>query len=235
MVVLLGSPAQADEVVTGWTTPPIVTGAALPIWPNVFGTVALPVRARQTSTRWTMLMRASLDQPALIRLTAHARGMTQLQQAAYIQSAVSHALRTGTDSRDCADDGYWAPGSETVVRGLGDCFDVAIAKMEALRLLGFVDNDLYLTTGYFPSKDEPDRRRGTAALLVRIGASFWLFPEGSDAMIEATVQSRQSADFSPYITYGHRMTWVHGRFVKHPSSVAEAEGRGKLTGFRASR
>lgn len=218
-------------MVTRWTMPsPYAAAADQPIGPNVFGTVALPVRARQTSTRWTKLMQASLDQPVLDRVTAQAQGMTPPEQAAYVQSAVSHALRTGADSRDCADDGYWAAASETLMRGFGDCFDVAIAKMEALRSLGFADNDLYLTTGYFHPKNKPDGRRGTAALLVRIGDVFWLLPDGSDAVIEASAEGTQSAEFSPYITYGYRMTWVHGRFVRQPSRGIEAEERAELAG-----
>lgn len=224
------APAQAGEVVTHWTMPLLaVTEAGQPLWPNVFGTVALPVRARQTSTRWTKLMRASLNQPPLLQLASHALGLPQEQQVAYIQSAVNDALRARADSRDCADDGYWAAGSETLVRGLGDCFDVAIAKMEALRSLGFADNDLYLTTGYFRSRNEPGRPRGTAALLVRIGDGFWLLPDGSDPAIKASREDSESSAFSPYITYGHRMTWVHGRFVRPPSAIIEGSD-GKLAG-----
>lgn len=227
MTTMFVTPAQADEVITRWTMPPaFLAEAEQPTWPNVFGTVALPVRARQTSTRWTKLMRASLDQPALLRLTSHAQGLTQQQQAAYVQSAVTHALRSRVDSRDCADDGYWAAGGETLARGLGDCFDVAIAKMEALRILGFADKDLYLTTGYFQSRSEPTRRRGTAALLVRIGDYFWLLPEGTDPVIEASQPAGEFIEFSPYITYGLRMTWVHGRKIERLSSAAsEADGR----------
>lgn len=230
---MFGTPARADDVVTHWTMPPAsLAEAEQPIWPNVFGTVALPVRARQTSTRWTKLMRASLDQPALLRLASHAQGLTQQQQAAYVQSAVTQALRSRADSHDCADDGYWATGGETLTRGLGDCFDIAIAKMEALRSLGFADKDLYLTTGYFHSRSEPGIRRGTAALLVRIADGFWLLPDGTDPVIAASQPVEEIAEFSPYITYGDRMTWVHGRYVGPPSSAGEnAEGGGKLAGL----
>jgi predicted transglutaminase-like cysteine proteinase len=177
-------------------------------------------------------MRASLDQPALLRLTSEVRDLSQQQQAAYVQSAVSHAILSQADSRDCSDDGYWAAGSETLARGLGDCFDVAIAKMEALRILGFADKDLYLTTGYFRSKDEPAGRRGTAALLVRIDDRFWLLPEGTDSVIDASSSAGELAEFSPYITYGYHMTWVHGEFVTRPPAAdSNAESSGKIAGL----
>lgn len=230
VTALSGAPARADEGVSQWIMPPLTLAEAQqPVWPNVFGTVALPVRARQTSTRWTKLMGASLDQPALRRIASYAQGLTQHQQAAYVQSTVNHALRAQADSRDCADDGYWAAGGETLTRGLGDCFDVAIAKMEALRSLGFADKDLYLTTGYFTSRNQRGNRRGTAALLVRIDDGFVLLPEGGQHVIEASRDLDPFAEFTPYITYGHGMTWVHGRLIKRPPSTAdETEGSGRL-------
>lgn len=215
VTVLPGAPALADEAVTHWTAPPIaIPEAERPVTPNVFGTVALPVRARQTGTRWTKLMRASLEQPALSRLAARAQGQSHPQQAAFVQAAVDRALRSRAGSQDCSDDGYWAAASETLTRGVGDCFDVAIAKMEALRRLGFAYQDLYLTTGYFQSRSEPGRRRGTAALLVRTEDGFLLLPDGSDPVIEASHESERFGDFRPYITYGYGMTWVHGRMVR---------------------
>ena len=227
VAALFGIPAQADQVTNHWTMPPVaIPEAARPAWPNIFGTVALPVRARQTSTRWTKLMRASLDQPDLLRLASHALGLSELQQVAYVQSAVSQALLTRTNSHDCADDGYWAAASETLNRGFGDCFDIAIAKMEALRSLGFANNDLYLTTGYLHSSSESGRGRGTAALLVRVGDGFLLLSDASDSVIETNGDLRLPSEFNPYITYGQGMTWVHGRKIERLSSAAsETEGR----------
>lgn len=227
LAVIAGIPARADQVVTQWIMPAVaIPLAERPSAPNVFGTVALPVRARQTGTRWTKLMGASVDQPALHRLADQALGRSQHQQAVYVQSAVERALRSTSDSHDCSDDGYWAAASETLTRGLGDCFDVAIAKMEALRSLGFAHQDLYLTTGYFQSHSEPGRRRGTAALLVRTPEGFLLLPDGSDPVIEASGDG-QFADFQPYITYGYGMTWVHGRIVRQPLSVAADSAGGR--------
>lgn len=226
VVGISSAPALADEVVTHWTMPAIAIPAAeRPMAPNVFGTVALPVRARQTGTRWTKLMGASVDQPALHRLAAQLQGLSQHQQVSYVQSAVDHALRARPDSHDCSDDGYWAAANETLTRGLGDCFDVAIAKMEALRSLGFAHQDLYLTTGYFQSRSEPGRRRATAALLVRTTDGFVLLSDGADPVVPASDEGELFANFHPYITYGYGMTWVHGRIVKQPlPSTASGEG-----------
>lgn len=216
--------AQQGQVITQWQAPAIaLPETQRPIGPNVFGTVALPIRARSTGTRWTKLMNASLEQPALMNMVEGARGLSAQQQAAYVQTAVNHSIRVGIDRHDCSDDGYWAAASETLTRGLGDCFDIAVAKMEALRLLGFESRNLYLTTGLFRQGD--GRSRGSAALLVHYDGEFWLLPDHSDQLLVSSLSipaeqpAEPSSDFTPYFTYGVGVSWVHGTLVKR-SSIA---------------
>lgn len=184
----------------------------------MFGTVAIPIRAKPTSTRWARAMMASLDQPALARLTAGAAALPRQEQAAFVQSAVNRVIGRSPSANDCADDGYWAAASETLARGVGDCIDIALAKMEALRLLGIPQSDLYLTTGYFGAGAltgaQVDRGRESAALLVRLDDTFWLMTEQSDRIIEAGRLADSSVRFAPVVTYGVGVTWVHGRLVQ---------------------
>lgn len=227
VVVAADASAQAvqqGQVITQWQTPAFAMPETLrPIGPNVFGTVALPIRARSTGTRWTKLMNASLEQPALYNMVEGARGLSAQQQAAYVQTAVNHSMRAGIDSHDCSDDGYWAAASETLTRGLGDCFDIAVAKMEALRLLGFESRNLYLTTGYF--RQGEGRGRGSAALMVHYDGEFWLLPDHTDQLlvsglsVPADQPAEPSPGFTPYFTYGVGMSWVHGTLARR-SSIA---------------
>lgn len=182
--------------------------------PGILGTIALPIRAKPTSTRWSKLMMASIDQPALARLTAQAWGLSPEDQAAFVQTAVNHSIRTRPASYDCSDDGYWAPASETLSRGMGDCIDVAITKMEALRFLGFAGADLFLTTGRFRTGSGPESDRETAALLVRIGEQYWLLTERDEPILQAGSDQPEANRFTPVMTYGVGSTWVHGRLVK---------------------
>jgi predicted transglutaminase-like cysteine proteinase len=214
-VMAIGAKAHADEIVTHWTMPQVaVPEADRPFGPSVLGTVALPVRAKPTSTRWSKLMMASLDQPGLISLTAGASELPRQEQAAFVQSAVKHTVRSRPFSFNCSDDGYWAPAGETLARGMGDCFDIAIAKMEALRFLGIPSKDLYLTTGRFRTSFDTGAERESVALLVRIDDHFWLLTEQSEQIIEAGSAPDDTADFTPIVTYGVGLTWVHGRLVK---------------------
>lgn len=214
-VVAIGTQVDAAEVVTHWAMPAIASPEAdRPSGPSIFGTIALPIRPRTISTRWSKLMFASISQPALDRLTTGARGLPPQEQAAFVQSAIKNAVRAAATSYDCSDDGYWAPASETLARGMGDCFDIAIAKMEALRLLGIPTKDLYLTTGHFRTGYDSSKNRGSVALLVRIGEHFFLMTEHSEAIIDAGSAIGNSVQYTPIVTYGVGLTWVHGRLVK---------------------
>ncbi len=205
---------QAAGIVTHWAMPVIPLAVAdRPQQPAIFGTIPLPLNPRPTSTRWAKLMNASLAQPVLQHLAETARSMPQPEQIAYIQATVNRAVRSPATTINCSDDGYWAPANETLARGLGDCFDVAIAKMEALRLLGIPDKDLYLTTGRVHPGYPGAKDRETVALLVRTGDRFSILPEQSDRVVETT-DSAEATGFSPVITYGVGMTWIHGRMVK---------------------
>lgn len=211
-VAFLAAPAAAQT--RHWAIPDVgIPRPDRPDEPAVFDTVPVPVRAKPTSTRWSRIMRASLDQPALRRLAGPARGMMPHEQAAFVQAAVNRAVRNRGSAHNCSDDGYWAPAGETLGRGVGDCIDIAIAKMEALRLLGIPARDLYLTTGYAGSGATVRRGRESAALLVRTGDEFWLLTDGADRVIAARPDHGDPA-FTPIITYGVGKTWVHGKLVR---------------------
>lgn len=209
------SPSFASTVDSWRFLPPFAAPQPeRPSGPAILGTIPIPIKAKPTSTRWSKLMLASINQPALARLTASAWGLPPEEQAAFIQAAVSHSLRTAPSRHDCSDDGYWAPASETLARGMGDCIDVAITKMEALRFLGFAGSDLFLTTGRLRTGEGPEEVRETAALLVRIGDRYWLMPERQEQIVEVGEAPLDGAPFSPVITYGVEKTWVHGRVVQ---------------------
>lgn len=210
----LGTSQAGASAVAAWLSMqnPSSPEAKRPLAPSILGTVAVPIRARSTSTRWSKLMRASINQPALAHIAEGAQGLSLEEQLAFVQSAVNRSIRTAPTTYNCSDDGYWAPASETLARGMGDCIDVAVAKMEALRFLGFPNDDLFLTTGRFRSGTGSDDVRETAALLVRIDERFWIMSERSGQVIAADgAEDDAPAPFTPIFTYGIGGTWVHGR------------------------
>jgi predicted transglutaminase-like cysteine proteinase len=198
------TPARAQENPSDQSEAPITVYGRLPqrpTVPNVFGTVAVPFGTTPVSARWTRIMTAPVNAPALSRFTAAAQSYSPQQKVQFVQAAINRAVRSRTGGGPCGtDDGYWAAATETLARGTGDCIDIAIAKVEALRQLGLASSDLYLVTGrMFTGRLE-------AGLLVRIGSQFWMLDAHSDQIVGAD----RMTSFSPIVTYGVGMTWAHG-------------------------
>lgn len=194
--------------------PLIVTRHNAPISPDLFGTVALPVRADRYAAGWR---RAALDAswlPSMQRLVAPARGLSRDQQIAYIQAAVNRNIRWISDATEWGRHDYWASAAETLQHGAGDMEDRAIVKMQALRSLGFPTRDLYLTMGR-------DKVGGPiTVLLVRLGRSFFVLDDLGGSPISA--DRRQG--FEPMLTLGHNASWIHGRRIARAKRAGVASG-----------
>lgn len=175
----------------------------------MFGTVALPAGTTPMSARWSRVLRAPVARAALIRMTARAMHLLPRQRADFVNAAVNRAVRRRSGTHCVLDDGYWAPAGETLAKGQGDCIDIAVAKMEALRLLGFRVDDLYLTLGRVGG------RHLEMALLVRIDGTLWMLDDHSRQIAE----TQDSRAFEPRVTYGLATTWAHGRLVR-PQTIA---------------
>ncbi|MGI8611998.1 MAG: transglutaminase-like cysteine peptidase [Sphingomicrobium sp.] len=194
--------AQVSDIYARWN-PIVVTGHSAPVSPDLFGTVAIPVRADRYSAGWRRAARDASFLPSMQRLVAPGRGLAREQQMAYVQAAVTRNIRWISDATEWGLHDYWASAAETLQHGAGDMEDRAIVKMQALRTLGFPTRDLYLTMGR-------DKVGGPiTALLVRLGHRFYVLDDLGGAPIAA--DRRQG--FEPMITLGHNSSWIHGRRV----------------------
>src|SRR5688500_5714113 len=183
-----------------WNTD-VVTGRSAPVTPDLFGTVALPVRADRYAAGWRRASRDASFLPSMQRLVAPVRGLAREQQLAYVQTAVTRNVRWISDATEWGLHDYWASAAETLQHGAGDTEDRAIVKMQALRTLGFPTRDLYLTMGR-------DKVGGPiTVLLARVGHRFYVLDDLGGAPIAA--DRRQG--FEPMITLGHNSSWIHGR------------------------
>lgn len=212
-IALLAGQARADTLEFIPQAPIIVTGQA-PAAPNLFGTVALPVRAERYVAGWR---RASLDAsflPSMQRLVAPARGLTREQQIAYVQAAVNRNIHWISDATEWGQHDYWASAAETLQHGAGDMENRAIVKMQALRTLGFPTRDLYMTMGR-------DKVGGPiTVLLVRLGGRFYVLDDLGGSPIPAD----RREGFEPMVTLGSNAAWIHGH------RIAAAGRAGMTTG-----
>ena len=211
---LLAGQARA-QVVQYVPQPAItITGRAAPVSPDLFGTVALPVRTKRYDAGWR---RAALDAsflPSMQRLVAPARGLDREQQLGYIQAAVTRNIRWISDATEWGQHDYWASAVETLQHGAGDMEDRAIVKMQALRSLGFPARDLYLTMGR-------DKVGGPiTVLLVRLNRRFYVL----DDLGGSPIPSDRRQGFEPMLTLGHQASWIHGRRITAASRSGVATG-----------
>lgn len=169
-----------------------------PVSPDVFGTAA--VAAPRIDPRWQRVAETGADNPAITRIVDGLAGLDRYGQAGHVQAAVNRAVVYREDIELWGAGDHWATADETLARGAGDCEDIAVAKMQALRRLGFEDRDLYLSVG----RDAAGR--GHAVLLVRIDARFWVLDDRAERMIEADA----FRGFTPVLTFGAGTSWVHG-------------------------
>ena len=210
-IALLAGQARADVLHFVPHNPSIiVTANSPPLSPNLFGTVALPVRADRYAAGWR---RAALDAsrlPSMQRLVAPARSLSRDQQVAYVQAAVTRNIRWISDATEWGLHDYWASAAETLQHGAGDMEDRAIVKMQALRTLGFSPRDLYLTLGR-------DKVGGPiTVLLARVGGRVYVL----DDLGGTPIPSERRQGFEPMVTLGHNASWIHGR----PVARAKAGG-----------
>jgi len=179
--------------------PPEAPPPPPPVSPDLFGTAA--VAAARIDPRWQRVAETGSDSPIILRIVDGLAGLDRYGQAGHVQAAVNRAVAYRADAELWAARDHWATADETLARGAGDCEDIAVAKMQALRRLGFEDRDLYLSVGRDAAGQEH------AVLLVRIDERFWVLDDRAERMIEAG----EFRGFTPVLTFGAGTSWVHGQ------------------------
>ena len=94
---------------------------------------------------------------------------------------------------------FWANAGETLRRGTGDSEDIAIAKMQVLKAAGFSPKDLYISIG------RHNVRGAHVVLLARAAGSFYVL----DDTLQNIATPAQHARFTPIMTLGQGMSWIH--------------------------
>jgi predicted transglutaminase-like cysteine proteinase len=107
-----------------------------------------------------------------------------------------------SDIRSTGQVDRWSGAAETLSRGVGDCEDYAITKLQLLKALGFSEDDLYLSI----VKDLV-RRADHAVLVVRVDGRFVVLDNNVDRLVDP----QEVADYRPVITYAASgKAWLHG-------------------------
>lgn len=185
---------------------------ATPVSPDVFGTTAIGAGVTFYDARFRRVSNTDRAHPLVIALAESLKGLTPEQQLVTVQNEVRQKVRWATDLDTMKVSDLWANAGETLERGAGDSEDIAVVEMQALKLAGWNQRDLYISIG---------REKGVGAhivLLARAPSGFYILDDRAMAPSAAQGSSR----FTPILTLGEGKSWVHGRRVSGVSGRLSA-------------
>lgn len=168
--------------------------------PTMLGTAAIPIRAERFVLELARARQDSRSHPAIQRLVAPALALKPLDKLDFVQKAVNRRVRWMSDTTLWGRHDYWATAAETLDKGAGDMEDRAIVKMQALRAMGFSQNDLFLTMAR-------DRVGGPMTVLTaRIGERYYVLDDSGSTPFDS---ERRRVEFSPVMSFGLAGAWMH--------------------------
>ena len=168
--------------------------------PDLFGTIALPVRRTSLDARWNRSGQSGVS-GAAARYAEALSGRERRERLDAVNRYVNARVRFVDDQVQFGKADVWSPAPATLKRGTGDCEDYAIAQMAMLRRAGFAERDLYLVI-----VRDLVRRSDHAVLAARADGRMYVLDNGTDALLE----SGAIADYRPIMTFAANGSWTHG-------------------------
>ena len=184
---------------------------ARPASPDAFGTVALNAGVTFYDARFRRVSNTDNRDPMVMSLAAAAANLDPVGKLRMVQQEISQRVHWSHDLDNMGVADFWANAGETLRRGSGDAEDIAIAKMQVLKAAGFDPKDLYISVGRHSA-------RGAHILLLARTASGFFALDDKDGMVPAS----QNTKFTPIMTLGQGMSWIHGRRVGGNPRLASA-------------
>ncbi|WP_118855740.1 transglutaminase-like cysteine peptidase [Sphingomonas mesophila] len=182
--------------------------------PDVFGSVALPIRRASLERHWAKVGETAVGSAAAAFVDG-LDGLTDIERLDAVNRYVNGRVEFADDRRQFGTADLWLAASETLRRGRGDCEDYAIAKMQMLRRAGFADKDLYLVILH-----DVARRADHAVLVARADGRLLVLDNGTNRIVD----SDSLPDYRPILTFSGDRRWTHGyrREPAAPVQLAEA-------------
>jgi len=169
--------------------------------PDVFGTVALNAGVTFYDARFRRVAATDTRDPLVQRMAAAAANLDPVGKLRLVQQEINQRVRWMHDLDNMGVADFWANAGETLRRGTGDSEDIAIAKMQVLKAAGFNPKDLYISVGRHSS------RGAHILLLARTAGGFFVL----DDQVNDLLTPAQHGRFTPVMTLGQGMSWLHGR------------------------
>lgn len=199
--------------------------------PGVFNSVAIRIGNFPVTARWRRVSReieacaagpCGADDGLFERIAAETDGRPLAEQAAIVNAAVNAAILYRSDRTIYGELDHWATPQESLARASGDCEDLAILKMTALRRAGVPAQSMSLVV-------LRDRGRGVYhAVLAVATASGSLILDNTRTEV---AMDKELPDYQPLFSLGAAEGWIHGtRIAAGPALAQDASLSGIAPG-----
>jgi predicted transglutaminase-like cysteine proteinase len=149
----------------------------------------------------------------VLAATGARRAGDQATQVEAVNRWVNQKIEFGEDRDIYGRADYWAPAAETFRRGIGDCEDFAIAKMELLSALGISRDKMRLVVAR-----DLVRNADHAVLVVTLASGAVMLDNMTDRLLDARLPN----DYRPIMSFSQNAKWVHGYAVQPAQPVRMA-------------
>lgn len=182
--------------------------------PDVFGSVALPIRRASLARHWERVEARPIGSAGRL-FVASLDGLSDIERIDAVNRFVNRRVEFADDSRQFGTADLWLAAADTLRRGRGDCEDYAIAKLQLLRAAGFAEKDLYLVI-----LRDTARQADHAVLVVRADGRLLVLDNGTNRIVD----SDSLPDYRPILTFSGDRSWTHGyrRAPQETTLLAEA-------------
>lgn len=204
---LILAPAPQSSAFVSPVRPALARPAPRSGQPDIFGSVALPIGHTTLDGKWTSIAQPLAGKGLWSGIVRAAQTAGRQQQVEMINSWVNRRLRF-VDDRQNGDS--WAPASQSLNRGSGDCEDYAIAKMKLLEAAGFDRRAMFLVIAR-----DLVRQADHAVLAVQLGDELMVL----DNMTDRIMPSSSVSDYRPIMSFNAFGRWTHGYRVTTPQKV----------------
>lgn len=195
---------------------PFQLHSATPLPPNeILGSLSVPIAHTPFDRKWSVVnaKRGSGRVERLLAVTGAHNSSNLMAKVEAINRWVNRNIEFGEDRDIYGRADYWAPAAETFRRGVGDCEDFAIAKMELLAALGVTRDNMRLVVAR-----DLVRNADHAVLVVALSEG----PVMLDNMTDHLLDARVANDYRPIMSFSQHAKWVHGYAVQPPQPVRMA-------------
>jgi predicted transglutaminase-like cysteine proteinase len=173
----------------------------------ILGTLSVSIEHTPFDRDWAGVSGRQSSQRVARTLTASgARGSgDQAAQVEAVNRWVNRSITYREDRDIYGRADYWAPASETLRRGTGDCEDFAIAKMELLSVLGIARDKMRLVVAR-----DLVRNADHAVLVVTLAGGAVMLDNMTDQLLDARLPN----DYRPIMSFSQNAKWLHGDAVQ---------------------